>query len=214
MALAIYTTRASGLPVTILLYAFLIDYALRLGTIQLLHGALSSRTPTPLSAIAPLVTRQPAPGQQSYPMTQGEGGPAAAIGAYLLLLAVLLYFAFVLMNVNADHEMSLTLNVGLSELGWATLIAVIYWINSLVTRTIVIHPREPAARNFGYNSKEVTIVALAVLSAGVVVAVRQNMGLDASGWTVMGPLLFFRFLYDLLTSLQSVQPKALPTQMS
>lgn len=198
------------MPVTILLYAFLIDYALRLGTIQLLHGALSSRTPTPLAAIAPLVTRQPAAGQQSYPVTHGDEGPPASLGTYIVVLAVLLFFAFVLMNVTAAHELSLTFAVGLGELWWAVVIGAIYWINSLLTRTMVIHPRESAVRNFGYNSKEVTIVALAVLTGGVVVGVRQNLGLDASGWTVMGPLLFFRFLYDLSASLEVVRVKAPP----
>jgi hypothetical protein len=160
------------------------------------------------------VARAPAAGQQSHPVRQGEGGPAAPLGTYLVLLAVLLFFAFVMMNVNADHEISLTMAVGLEDLWWALLIGSIYWINSLLTRTMVIHPRESVSTNFGYNSKEVTILALAVLTGGVVVGVRQNMGLDASGWTVMGPLLFYRFLYDLSASLQSIRPKALPAATS
>jgi hypothetical protein len=213
LALAVYTTSASGVPVSILLYAFLFDYMLRLGSIQLLHGVMTSRTPTLLTAIAPLVTRQPAVGQQSHPVTRGEGGPAAPIGSYLLVLAVLLFFAFVMMNVNADQEIDLTIRVGVRDLWWALLIGAIYWINSLLTRTMVIHPRESAARNFGYNSKELTILALAVLTGGVVVGVRQNMGLEASGWTVMGPLLFFRFLYDVLASLESVRAKPIPGVM-
>ena len=175
---------------------------------------MASPHPTLLSTIAPAVTRQPAAGQQSYPVTQGEGGPPAQIAAYLLLMAVLLFFAFVLMNVNADRELSLTLDVGLRDLRWAIVIGAVYWINALVTRTIVIHPREGLARNFGYNSKEVTVLALAVLTGGLVVVVRQNMDLEASGWTVMGPLLFFRFLYDLLTSLQSAPAKSLPAATS
>jgi hypothetical protein len=187
---------------------------LRLGTIQLLHGAMMSRAPTVLTAIAPLVTRQPAAGQQSHPVTQGEGGPPAPIASYLLVLAVLLFFAFVMMNVNADQEIDLTIRVGVRDLWWAILIGAIYWINSLLTRTMVIHPGESTARNFGYNSKELTILALAVLTGGVVVGVRQQMGLDASGWTVMGPLLVFRFLYDVFASLESVGAKPTPGAMS
>ena len=67
----------------------------------------------------------------------------------------------------------------------------------------VNHPAEPVTRNFGYNSKEVTILALAVLTGAVVVMIRQNMQLEASGWTVMGPLLCFRFLDDLWASLDA-----------
>ena len=57
-----------------------------------------------------------------------------------------------------------------------------------------------------------TVLGLAA-AARVVVGVRQNMGLEASGWTVMGPLLFFRFLYDVLASLESVRAKPIPGVM-
>ena len=119
----------------------------------------------------------------------------------MIVLVACAYFAFVLMNVDADRQIDFRAVAGPEDLKWAVLIGIIYWANSLWTRTIVIHPEQPVTRNFGYNSKEVTILALAVLSGAFVVAVRQGMDLDASPWTVMGPLLFFRFVYDVSASL-------------
>ena len=202
LALAVYTTRRSGVPVEILLYAFLIDYAMRLGSIHVLHSAMASPRHSWLQALAPLVTRRPAPGQPSHPVREGHpAGPPARTGAYFLVIVAVAFFAFVLMHVNADKQLDLRPQAAVGDLLWALVIGSIYWINSLLTRTMVIHPAEPVTRNLGYNSKETTILTLAVITGGVVAAVRQEMGLGASGWTVMGPLLFFRFLYDLWASL-------------
>ena len=176
---------------------------MRLGSIQLLHGAMASPEPTLLRALAPYVTKRPAPRQPSHPVRDGDAGPPAAIGKYFVVIAAISMFAFVMMNVGADKQIRFAPEAGARDLLWALVIGSIYWINSLLTRTMVIHPSEPVTRNFGYNSKEVTILALAVLTGGVVVAVRQNMDLGPSGWTVMGPLLFFRFVYDLSASIDS-----------
>ena len=211
LALAIYTTRTGGVPVEILLYAFLIDYALRLATIHHLHAAVTTRRDTWVHAIAPYVSRLPAPGQQSHPVRDGDAGPPAGISKYLIVVGALACFAFILMNVDAEKQIRLTFDASVRDLRWSLVIGIIYWGNSLLTRTMVIHPAEAVTRNFGYNSKELTILALAVLTGGAVVAVRQNMNLGASGWTVMGPLLVFRFLFDLWASLKGISgPQALP----
>ena len=167
-----------------------------------------------LHAIAPYVSRRPAPRQQSHPVLESEDGPPARFRTYLVVIAFISFLAFVLMNVNADKEISLTPDAGLRDLSWALLIGSIYWINSLLTRTMVLRPSESVTRNFGYNSKELTILSLAVLTGGLVVAVRQGMDLGPSGWTVMGPLLFFRFLYDLWASLDAIPSPQAPKPSS
>jgi uncharacterized membrane protein YhaH (DUF805 family) len=80
-------------------------------------------------------------------------------------------------------------------------LAIVYWVQSLLSRTTVIDPRAPWDVNVGYNTREITILALAVLFAGTVVVVRQANDLPASGWTVLGPLFVFRFVYDLYAAL-------------
>ena len=141
---------------------------------------------------------------RSHPVREGEAGPPAGISKYLIVTGALACFAFILMNVDAEKQIRLTFDASVRDLRWSVVIGIIYWANALLTRTMVIHPAEAVTKNFGYNSKELTILALAVLTGGAVVAVRQNMDLDASGWTVMGPLLLFRFLFDLWASLSAI----------
>lgn len=204
LALAVYTTRSSGVRVEVLLYAFVIDYLFRLGTIQFLYGELKRGEASSVSALAPYVSRRPAPDQESHPLQDGEGGPPARLGSYLVVMAICAFFAFILANVDADREIRLTPGSAVEDLSWALLIAAIYWVNGLLTRVIVIHPAEPLARNLGYNTREMTILALAVLTGGLVVAYRQNAGLEQSAWAVMGPLMGFKFLYELWASLDTV----------
>ena len=204
LALAVYTTQRSGVPVEILLYAFLIDYALRLAAIHTLHAGLGSPTPSLIAALAPFISRRPAPGQTSQPVRDGENGPPAQIGKYFFALAVLAFFAFALMNVNADKQIDLTPAAAARDMVWALAIGALYWINSLLTRTMVINPDDSLVKNLGYNTKEVVILSFAVLTGGAVVAVRQGMDMGPSAWTVMGPLLLFRFLYDLSASLAAI----------
>ena len=140
LGLAVYTIRTSGVPVAILLYAFLIDYALRLGTIHFVHAAVASRQQTWLHVIAPYISKLPARGQQSHPVRDGEAGPPAGISKYLIVLAALACFAFVLMNVDADKQVRLTFAATARDFWWAVVIGIIYWANSLITRTLVIQP--------------------------------------------------------------------------
>jgi hypothetical protein len=57
--------------------------------------------------------------------------------------------------------------------------------------------------SIGYNTREVTVLAFATLTAGLVVVIRQAKGFSSSGWVVLGPLLAFRFLLDLSSALRS-----------
>jgi hypothetical protein len=72
----------------------------------------------------------------------------------------------------------------------------------LATRTIVVDPNAAPEINFGYNTREVTVLAFAVLTAGAVVVVRQGMELPPSGWAVLGPLLAWRAIFDFSSAVQ------------
>lgn len=195
LALAVYSIRTGGVKVVVLLYAFMIEYVFRLATIPMLYA-------TP--GVARFVSRQPGRHQRSQPVTKGDGGPPANLGIYFLLMIVLVYFAFVLANVNADRQLDLEPSDAGRDFAWATIIALLYWFNGLITRTIVIDRARPLTVNLGFNTKEVTVLALAVITGAVIVVYRQNADLPASGWTVMGPLLGYRFLYDLFASLDAI----------
>ena len=118
----------------------------------------------------------------------------------------LAFLAVVLGNVNADRKLDLDAARFEQDLQWASGLAIIYWLQSLLTRTAVIDPKARWDVNVGYNTRELTILAVSVLVAGMVVVVRQANDLPSSGWTVLGPLFAFRFLYDVWSALQAAKP--------
>jgi hypothetical protein len=200
LAFAVWSTRTGGVPVPVLLYAFFFDATLRLATVPILHAALTTELRV-VRAVASALIRRPRDGEVSDPVRESEDGPPAGPGVHLLVMAVLGGFAFMMANVDADGQWATGPPDVLRDVAWATMIGGIYWGNSLMTRTLTIHPARSVPHNLGYNTREMSILALAVLAGGAVVVARQSMGLDASAWAVMGPLLAFRALYDMSASL-------------
>jgi len=192
----------SGERTQVLLYAFILDYGLRLLTIDAVTGILRQRPLGRLAGMASFVCSPPAPGQPSHPVTEEGSGRPVGPGAYGLVVAFLASLAFVLGNVNANHEVDVDLATVLADLRWAVALALMYWIQSLASRSTVIDPTASREINFGYNTRDLMILAFATLTAGAVVVIRQSQKLPASGWVMLGPLLAFRFLYDLTTGLQ------------
>lgn len=202
LAFAVYTTQRSGVRTQVLLYAFIIDYILRLSSIRPLYFASRSEK-TWVRRAASALSRRPARGEEATPLVEQNSGRALGLWGHLGLMALLSYFAFVLANVDADRQLGSDLATVLDDLDWAVAVGVTYWVNALVTRMIVVDPGRPPTKSFGYNTGELSLLALAVLVGGVVVAVRQMNGYQASAWSVMGPLLVIRTLGDLHARLKS-----------
>jgi hypothetical protein len=83
------------------------------------------------------------------------------------------------------------------DLRWAVSLAAVYWVQAMIAQAIVIDPAASIETNLGYNNHDLTLLAFAMLGAGAVVVTRQMAGTTSSGWVVLGPLLLFRFLFDL-----------------
>ena len=212
LALAVSGVIRSGDRAQVLVYAFILEYALRLATVFAVTRALAMDGGSLLSRLAPLICRLPAHASESQPIRYEGSQQTAGPGAYAFTVAFLAFLAFVLGNVNADREVDLDVARFEDDLQWAAGLAIVYWLQSLLSRTTVIDPRARWDVNVGYNTREITILALSVLFAGAVVVVRQAIGLPASGWTVLGPLFAFRFLYDLWGALPFGQPALSPSE--
>jgi hypothetical protein len=176
----------SGQRPQVLVYAFIIDVALRLLTLRV--------TPR---ALAAYISAPPAPGQTSAPFVDEQTHQPATFPAYVIVVTMLAGFGFILANVNAQKQLDLDPNLLAADLRWGLLLALVYWLQALAARTITIDPSATLIQNLGYNTRDIVILALAVLGAGGAVAARQTWGLTSSGWTVLGPLLAVRFLFDL-----------------
>ena len=196
LAFAVYTTQRSGVRTQVLLYAFIIDYILRLSSIQPLYFWSRSGKGW-VRAAASALSRRPATGEKPEPLVEQNSGRHLGLWGHLGLMALLSFFAFVLANVDADRQLESDLATVLDDLDWAIVLGVTYWVNALVTRIIVIDPNQLPTKSFGYNTRELGMLATAVLVGGAVVAVRQMNGYQASAWSVMGPLLAIRTMGDL-----------------
>ena len=206
LAVAVFGVIRAGDRAQVLVYAFILEYALRLATVFAVTRALAANGASLLSRLAPLICRLPATSTESRPIRYEDSQQTAGPPAYAFTVAFLAFLAFVLGNVNADHELDVDLARFEDDLQWAAGLAIVYWVQSLLSRTTVIDPRARWDVNVGYNTREITILALSVLFAGTVVVVRQANDLPASGWAVLGPLFVFRFAYDLHAALPHDTP--------
>jgi hypothetical protein len=213
LALAVAGVIRAGDRAQVLVYAFILEYALRLTTVFAVTRTLAMDGSSLLSRLAPLICRLPAGAAESQPIRYEGSQQTAGPGAYAFTVGFFAFLAFVLGNVNADRELDLDLARVEEDLQWAAGLAIVYWVQSLLSRTTVIDPLARWDVNVGYNTREITILALSVLFAGTVVVVRQANDLPASGWTVLGPLFVFRFLYDLYAALPH-EPEGLSNNVS
>ena len=125
--------------------------------------------------------------------------PQVLLYAFILEYALRLATVFAVVRALAARDDSL-----LGRL--APIVALVYWVQSLLDRTTIVDANARWDVNVGYNTRELTILAVSVLVAGLAVVVRQANDLPASGWTVLGPLFAFRFLYDLWGALPRKPP--------
>jgi hypothetical protein len=206
LALTIYTIVRAGDRPQVLLYAFILDYALRLVTIQLL-----TRRAAPL---APFFSSPPGPADASTPLRHERSGIAAGGPTYAMVMAFLASVGFVLANVNQHHAIDVDAATLATDAAAALKLAAIYWVEGLLSRTTVLVLNAPLDVNLGYNTREIVVLAFAVLAAGGVVIVRQSRGLGSSGWALLAPLLAFRTLYDLSAALRSPNNRSVSRENS
>ncbi len=197
LAFVIFGIVRSGERPQVLLYAFILTYVAQLFTIETLINL--NRTGSPRwRRVVRRLTSPPEPGREPYPVTNESTGQATGLGGYLFVTAVFSFFGFMLANVNADRELDLDAETLASDMVWALFVTAVYWVQDLASRSLVIDFAAPRRVNHGYNTKAVAVLALGVLTAGAVVVVRQELGQGPSGWVVLGPLLAWRTLYDIL----------------
>jgi hypothetical protein len=196
MALTVLGIVRSGERPPVLVYQFILAYALRLVTIRVMQQALA-RNNAGLTASVTSLSTTPARGEFSSPLRDEVSHRLVGFPTYLVMLLFFGALAFVLTNVNARHELDVDGPAVIRDVGWAGVLAAMYLVEGLMSRTIVIDPAASIETNLGYNNRDLTLLGLAMLGAGAVVVVRQTTGRTSSGWVVLGPLLLFRFLFDL-----------------
>lgn len=137
------------------------------------------------------ITRRPAGGEVSQPVMV-EGGGAAGLGGLSFAFGVVIFFGFILANVNSAKELDVTWPQFSAELAGALPLCLLYLLETFWGRGIVVDFQAGPEVNYGYNSSQLTFLALAVLASGALMVVVQDRLDHSTGWVVLGPLLFFR----------------------
>jgi hypothetical protein len=144
-----------------------------------------------LRALLERHTRRPRAGEVSQPYIV-QGGGAAGLGSILVAFGIIAFFGFILANVNSAKELDVSRAQFLLELARAAPLCLIYLLETLIGRGLVADFWAAPSRNYGYNSSQLTYLALAVLSSGALMVMVQDRLDHSTGWVVLGPLLFFR----------------------
>ncbi|MBI2752983.1 MAG: hypothetical protein HYX46_05660 [Betaproteobacteria bacterium] len=191
VAVMLAVMKATGESPRIFVYGLFINYLYRLLTLYGL-ARLREAGGTRGRDLARLLTRPPHPQRPSYQVTVETSSSISpgGLGAYLVVTVVLAGFTFILVNV-ANQEIATPGPVLADELKWGFAAAGVWWLFDLVDRRITIRFGESLPTNLGYNSAETTVLALTVLTGGVI------SGFSGSPWPYFLTLVFFKTLYEV-----------------
>jgi len=185
-----------------LIYAFILAF---LGQLILVHLMMAVHVVSrggPMALLMERLSRRPWHGEKSNVLKAEGSTTPLGLGGYLVLIAGISFLALVFTHVNPQRELDFSWKVFGDEIAWAMILAVVYLIQDLFSRSIVIDFKASIEVNMGYNNQETWILGCASLMAGVVVIIRQAAGLSPSGWVLLAPLVVLRHWADLHHDLQ------------
>lgn len=197
-----YGARQTGPRV--FLYAYVLTSLLELfclATFLWLHPLAPAR----LQGLLERLTRRPTAGEAAQPIMVAGGG-AAGLGSITVAFGIVIFFGFILANVNSAKQLDVTWGQFSAELAGAAPLCLIYLLETLLGRGIVADFRDAPVINYGYNSSQFTFLALAVLTSGFLMVLVQNSLDHSSGWVVVGPLLFFRHVTMIIRGYRQPSP--------
>jgi hypothetical protein len=141
--------------------------------------------------------RPPPRGARPPYYTDGDSGRPVGFGGYLLVVVAVFGTAFLLLHVDARHKLSFSWTVFHTEIGWALLIALVYWVTDLIGRDMVFDAGRPPIDNLAFNNSSLTLLAIAVLLAAGLVVFFQAQNLDPNPWVFYGPVLALVHLTEI-----------------
>jgi hypothetical protein len=184
--------------------SFIVVLFLRLMTSEALIRIHEGRHWPSLKSAASRCWRAPAPGRGPLVWRHEQSGEPVGLRIYLLMGATYAAFAIPLLYVNTRREMDVTLRQFLDELQVALLLAVVYWIEDLASRSFTIDTEASHQENLAHNvGGKVLVLHIAILVSGGLVAYYQSSGQETNAWLFFGPLLVLKHLADWLGDAQA-----------
>jgi hypothetical protein len=128
LALAVAGVIGGGDRPQVLVYAFILEFGLRLLTVYVVTQSLAFRQDSLITRLAPVVCRLPSRLDRSAPLTYEGSTQSVGPGGYLAATGFLAFLAVVLSNVNPDRELDLDAAAFARDLEWSAWLALVYWM--------------------------------------------------------------------------------------
>ena len=181
----------------IFIYAFLLSYTMKLLTIEGILLIYEERCLPFAKPLLPYISKNPPPGAVSNPFIEETSKKPIKLPGYLLLMVGAFIFFILLLHVNKHHELDFKWRNFFIEMGWGCLLGFVWWIGDILSKTIIIDTTAPREINYGYNNREVVILAFAVLLGALAIMIFQMRGKNPTPWVIYGPLLVIKQMYDM-----------------
>ena len=202
---SVLLTIVSGQNPRVLLYAFAISLLFRFLTIWLLSANVDYSSG--FQRLVRKITRLPEPGERSRPYRNEKTGEKAGPATYLTGIFTLMFMLGVVISFASGPKF-LDKHLFLPEIFWASVIALVYWVDDLSSRSIILVPDQPVPVNFGYNTRGLNFLMAAIfISAFVMMMVlfvlilfideRSPYIRPVLEWTIFITLALIRFIADL-----------------
>jgi hypothetical protein len=181
----------------ILVYAFLLAYTLKLLTIEGILLVHEERIFPFTAGLLPYMSKNPPPGIVSQPFIEEGSNKPIKLPGYLLLMGGIFFCIIIMLHVNKRHTLDFEWGVFFREISWGAFLAFFCWIGDVITRAIIIDVNASREINYGYNNREVVVIAFAVLLGALAVMVFQMRGQDPTPWVIYGPMLVLKQFSDM-----------------
>jgi hypothetical protein len=147
-------------------------------------------------------TRSPGRFDRGKPYRHEKTRERAGIGTYVVGILTLMFMVGILQLLAGGPAFART-SVLLPELAWAAGIAVIFVIEDLVARKLIIDREAAVYRNLGYKTPALNFMLAAIMIRGIVLPVVANLGVWLRGSISFHPFWIDRAMLIVLAGLKT-----------
>lgn len=150
-------------------------------------------------------TREPRKSERSKPWKDSRTREPAGIVGYIFAILTLLFMVGVVLSMGSGTGF-LALQVIVSEVNWALLVALIYLFDDFISKQLVISSEKNVTQNLGYNIGGLNFLMAAVFISAFVLLIAMNItpwlfrgprfALHAE-WVILLVLGLIRLVYDI-----------------
>ena len=193
---------ATGQNPRVLLYAHCLALVVRMPTVWLIANKVQVNPDSPLLKFTRLPTQFDKGKPYRNNKTREPAGLASHISASLTLL-----FMVGLILYGSEGGAFLALDTLTQELAWGVLIAMLFWLDDVLGKQLIVAPKKQLVQNLGYNTPAgnfmlaaifitcFALLILAYLSTWVMVDAPKHV--PSVAWAILVTLSILKLIFQL-----------------